>query len=96
MMTEKHTELTHSCIRIPKLSQVGQPPGRALGGAVLCQATQPSSGRLPHITIPALQRQAATLRDNFMSQVHQDQVPIRLNALYNRAEVDKKVQQCWY
>lgn len=86
-MAEEHTELIHSCIRIPKLSQVGQPPGGSLGGAVSCQATEPSSCRLPHITIPALQRQAATLRYDCMSQVHQDQVPIRLNALYNRAEV---------
>ena len=57
IMTEECIDLIYSCITFPNLSQVGQSPGRALGGAVPCQAIQTNSCRLahlPHITPPAL------------------------------------------
>lgn len=55
IMTEESIDFIYSCITFPNLSQTGQPPRGALGGAVPCQAIQTSSGQAgppAHITIP--------------------------------------------
>lgn len=53
IMTEECIDFIYSCIMFPNLSQVRQPPGRALGGAVPCQATNSGQADPPaRITIP--------------------------------------------